>query len=201
MTEPKPAARHILRERTDAAHQRLHHLPDFAALAAGELTRHGYRALLGRLYGFHAPLEATLAAALGAEQGALAPDGWRRAHLLHSDLSHLGASARDIDELPIVGAAPPQSRAAAIGRLYVMEGSTLGGRVLARGLDGMLPEGSMDGRRFLRGGTAPNHARWAAVCAEIDDCGATEPNMAEMIASAHECFATFDLWFRNDATR
>ena len=201
MTDPKPAARHVLRERTEAAHERLHHLPDFAALAAGELTRDGYLSLLGRLYGFHAPMEAVLEASLGDERGALAPEGWRRADLLIRDLSHFGASTRDIENLPVVAVRAPESRATAIGCLYVLEGSTLGGRVLARGLDGLLPVGSMDGRRFLRGGTAPNHARWAAVCAEIDDCGETELNMDEMIAGAHECFATFDLWFRNDVAK
>ena len=187
------SARQILRERTHAAHERLHHLPAFAALAAGTLDRDGYVALLGRLYGFHAPIEAALATALGGERGALAPAGWRRADLLRADLRHLGAG--DGGPLPMLAPPALPSRAAAIGWLYVVEGSTLGGRVLARALDRLLPEGSADGRRFLGAGQAPDHPRWAAIGVEIDRCGASPPELDRMIAAAHECFARFDLWF------
>jgi heme oxygenase (biliverdin-IX-beta and delta-forming) len=188
-------ARHLLRDQTSAAHERLHNLPGFAALASGSISRGNYKALLKRLYGFHTPVEAGLAAALANERGALAPGAWRRVELLRQDLTYFGASDRDIEKLPMVDDAPLTSRASAIGRLYVIEGSTFGGRLLARGLDGLLPTGSLDGRRFLNAGASPAHARWSAVCEVIDDCGATEPSLTEMILAANACFAQFHLWF------
>ena len=42
-----------------------------------------------------------------------------------------------------------------MGALYVTEGATLGGRLLARGLDRLLGAGEARGRRFLLAGHRP----------------------------------------------
>ena len=147
-------ARQALRQATDAAHERLHHLPAFASLAAGSIDRGDYIALLRRLLGFHGAVEAALAAAPCLRPFGIAIEERRRAPLLEADLDAMDAAPG----LAAPALVPPSSAAAAMGWLYVVEGSTLGGRHLARGLDGLLGE-DVAGRRFLLG-----HARGTAPC-------------------------------------
>ena len=146
---PQASARTELQRATAAVHARLHRVPAFAALAAGRLDRDAYLGLLGRLYGFHDPFEAAVAQ---AGPPGLQPVQWRRAHLLRSDMAALGWSDAAIGELPRHPASGGSwSPAHAMGCLYVTEGSTLGGRQLARQLDHALPvEGA--GRSSLLAG-------------------------------------------------
>lgn len=184
--------RNELRQATAAVHERLHHVPVFAALAAGGLDRAEYASLLGRLYGFHAPFEAAVERA-----GPPVPPGrWRRAHLLRSDMTALGRSEATIERLPRY-AVPGGvwSPARAMGCLYVIEGSTLGGRQLARRLDHLLPAGDMAGRAFLMAGTGRDHVRWRDFCEALDACGADAASRAEMVAGAVEAFHCFEAWF------
>ena len=187
------SARTELRHATVAVHERLHRVPAFAALAAGQLDRVAYLGLLGRLYGFHDPFEAAVAQ---AGPPGLQPAQWRRAHLLRSDMAALGQSDAAIGELPRHPALSSQwSPAHAMGCLYVVEGSTLGGRQLARQLDPLLPVSDTAGRTFLLAGTGPDHIRWRDFCAALDACGADPAPRAEMVAGAMEAFHCFEAWF------
>jgi heme oxygenase len=96
-----------------------------------DLTLDAYAALLARFLTFVAPWEDALARQLGARHAALVSPR-RKAHLLRDDLAAvqaLGARSTPSGE----AAAPPalDSDAAVFGAMYVMEGSTLGGRFIA----------------------------------------------------------------------
>ncbi|WP_237216295.1 biliverdin-producing heme oxygenase [Falsiroseomonas oryziterrae] len=184
------SARAALRGATEAVHLRLHAIPVFEALAEGRITRAAYAALLRRKLGFHAALEARLAeapdlASLGVDLAAR-----RRSHLLRADLAWLGVTS-EAEPAPL-----PRydTTAAALGALYVAEGSTLGGRHLARALDGLLPPG-MDGRRFLLGHGERHGEMWRTCCAAIERCGAEAEARARMIQGALDTFAAFEAWF------
>jgi len=82
-----------------------------------------------------------------------------------------------------------------MGCLYVVEGSTLGGRHLARRLDRLLPTSDTAGRTFLLAGTGPDHIRWRDFCVALDACGADPASRAEMVAGAMEAFHCFEAWF------
>ncbi|WP_052388921.1 biliverdin-producing heme oxygenase [Belnapia moabensis] len=181
--------RFALREATAAAHERLHHIPAFEALAEGRLDRPAYVALLRRLLGFHAAIEAALAAAPPLGRYGIDLAERRRAPLLWADLAHLGALA----EAPLAPVPGFATAAEALGALYVTEGSILGGHQLARGLDHLLPPG--EGRGFLLGHGARHGAMWAACCAAIEACGAEPGGLAGMQAGAAATFAAFEAWF------
>ena len=188
-----PSARIELRHATAAVHERLHHVPVFAALAEGRLDHAGYVGLLGRLHGFHDPFEAAIEQ---AEPLGLQPAEWRRAHLLRSDMAALGQSAATIRRLPrypVVGSR--WSPARAMGVLYVIEGSTLGGRLLARQLDHLVPADGDAGRSFLLSGTGIGHVRWRDFCTVLDFCGTDAAARAEMVSGAIETFRDFEAWF------
>jgi len=183
-------ARVALRAATEAAHLRLHAIPAFEALAEGRITRDEYAALLRRKLGFHAALEARLAEAPPLAGFGVDLAARRRSHLLRADLAWLGAS----DDAAPAPLPRYDTAAAALGALYVAEGSTLGGRQLARALDAILPPGA-DGRRFLLGHAERHGEMWRACCAAIERCGAEPGALPEMVRGALDTFAAFEAWF------
>jgi heme oxygenase len=118
-----------LREATRDSHDRVERE---LRLLDGSLTPHRYREVLGRFYGYYAVLEPALDAWHGRE-GLLDWPARRKLHLLAADLGELGAP--DPADLPLCPEVPAiRSSAEALGALYVVEGSTLGGAVIARRL-------------------------------------------------------------------
>jgi heme oxygenase len=184
------SARSALRGATEAAHLRLHEVPAFQALAEGRLTLGDYTALLRRKLGFHQALETRLADAPSLAAFGIELAERQRAPLLRADLAFLDMPAdAPLAPLPRLDTAPE-----AMGALYVAEGATLGGRHLARGLDGLLPPGQ-DGRRFLLGHGARHGEMWRGFCAAVERCGATPPGLDGMIRGAAATFAAFEAWF------
>ncbi|WP_439549350.1 biliverdin-producing heme oxygenase [Falsiroseomonas sp.] len=190
------SARDALRAATGAVHERLHGVAAFARLGAGTITRDDYRALLARLQGFHQALEAALA---GGPATDMATDmaAWgidlaarRRSGLLAADRAALG----DATPAPLAPIPPIPGAAAAMGWIYVSEGSTLGGLHLARALDPLLGDAA-EGRRFLLGHGARHGAMWRECCAAIEACGADPVRRRAMVAGAVEGFHRFEDWF------
>lgn len=177
-----------LREATQAAHERLHRHAGFAAAARGDITRDDYRLLLARLYGFHHPFECATAAR--ATDFSLDLAERRRAPLLVQDLASLGVDAITVERLPLCGEEFGWTDAAALlGALYVTEGSTLGGVLIARALARV----ATDARRFYLGHGERNGEMWRNFVARLeaieDDAG-----QAAAIASAQRTFLAFENW-------
>lgn len=187
-TPTTPASlRTLLRERTALSHRRLE---DTLDLLGGPPERERFRRLLCGFHGFHRSWEPAVAARL-ADEALLAPR--RRLPLLEADLDALGMSADEREALPRCGAAAAlcDDEAGAIGSLYVMEGSTLGGRTIARHLAGApwLPAG---GLRYFDPHGAETGQRWRETIARLD---ALPPAQWERAAaSAERCFELLREW-------
>ena len=132
-----------LRRETSELHREVEEMTD---LPGSISTRDGYVQLLGRLHGFHTAVEARLADpswAMGWLDLGIALPTHRRAHLLSEDLKSLGALPKKAPvRLPGL-----DNIGQALGCLYVVEGSSLGGRVLApafRAALGDVPTGFFD---------------------------------------------------------
>jgi heme oxygenase (biliverdin-IX-beta and delta-forming) len=118
-----------LRDETAEAHAGLEAVTGFSAET---MTHTGVVRFLGRLYGFHRVWEPWLANCVAAPEF-LAPRS--KTGILEQDLRNLGIDAPR--KLPLFGGdfgAP--AMAGGVGSLYVMEGSTLGGRVIDRWIAG-----------------------------------------------------------------
>lgn len=182
-TRAPRSARHALREATQAVHSRLHTHPLLGAVQAGTVDRASYRALLSRLYGFHVPFEAA---------AGLAPE---RSLWLAEDLRTLGLTGSAIAALPLCPALPrldtPHRR---LGALYVIEGSTLGGRELSKRLDHLFGRDDRAGRRFFSGRDAETGLSWRHFADMLDTAGEDQSARAGMIAAAVETFAAFEGW-------
>ncbi|TPG49200.1 biliverdin-producing heme oxygenase [Roseomonas nepalensis] len=173
--------RDLLRAGTREEHERLDAGLD---LTSATLTAGRYRRVLERFHGFWAGWEPRVAAELG-DEALFGPR--RRLHLVRDDLRALGARTED---LPVCPPPPIRGRAEAMGSLYVMEGSTLGGRVILKRLDGLgLPEGS---RGYFAGHGARTGAMWTAFLERLE--AEAEPDTDAVLRGARATFATLGDW-------
>jgi heme oxygenase len=175
--------RDALRAATAAVHERLHCHDGLAAVQAGTIDRASYRRLLSRLYGFHRPFEAA---------ARLAPD---RTRWLESDLGALGLAASARDTLPRCAAFPPRfSPDYVLGARYVVEGSALGGRGMARQLDPLLGPGATAGRQFFSGHGAATGSVWRDYLALLSGEPRSTQECGAIVTGANVTFAIFEQW-------
>lgn len=170
-----PSARSVLRAATASAHERV----DRAFGAFDLRDRDGYRRFLVAQAG---PLLTAEAAVDAFDLLALLPD-WperRRAPLIRADLADFGAATPSPEPFDL------RSDAAALGVIYVLEGSRLGGAMLARNVPMDLPA------RFIRCAPAPK--RWRGLI-ELLDQHLVTPDQHEVAADAAR--AVFDLFWRS----
>ena len=172
-----------LRTATDASHQRLHGHAGFRDVQRGSISRPRYRALLTRLYGFHAPFEDA------------APSGHERSFWLAMDLESLGVDRGLLTTIPRCVAIPAlQSAERRLGAMYVVEGSAMGGRALARCLDRMLGVDAIDGRRFFLGRGGDTGDAWGRVLAQLETVSRDAVSIASVVSAAVETFSVFEDW-------
>jgi heme oxygenase (biliverdin-IX-beta and delta-forming) len=174
------------------------HASTEARIAPAERLRdvHAYARLLSSLSPLYVFIEMRLASF--GEWAALDPPldvhGRRRAHLIVADLRVLGA---DASGGRATGAALPhlQSFAQAFGALYVVEGSRLGGRVLARHVSSAVGSGAEAALSFLRGnGCDDTGALWKDLRAALGGYAALADQLTRdaIVAGALDTFCCFD---------
>ena len=81
-----------------------------------------------------------------------------------------------------------------LGALYVGEGSALGGRELARGLDRLLGTDVKKGRQFFIGRGAGTGAAWKSYLEQLSAAPLEQSVRSEIIKGAVETFTTFEHW-------
>jgi len=179
----QPTLLDTLRLSTAGVHERLHGHRGLAAVQAGTIDRKAYRALLMRLYGFHRPFE--VAARLARQ----------RTTWLESDLEALGVNADKRAALPRCAFFSEEALSEFIlGARYVVEGSALGGRSLARQLDDLLGPDVMTGRRFFSGHGSATGVVWRDYLMELSAVPDVGTKRAAVVEGAIETFAVFEQW-------
>jgi heme oxygenase len=179
------SVRQALRGATSKTHARLHLHAGFAAIQNGTISRIDYRALLVRLYGFHVEFEAAVGAASHRSD-------WLREDL--ATLSPGGCMTATIPRCMMLPAFDTPMRR--LGALYVVEGSTLGGRHLARHLDPLFGCAGREGRRFLHGRGTDTDAAWHAFLSQLTSSVTTPADHSDIIAAALQTFDIFEEWLR-----
>jgi len=183
-----PSLRLELRAATQDVHDRLHRHVGFAAIQDATIGLAGYQDLIVRLYGFYVPFEAAVA---------IEPD---RSNWLAGDLEALGLK-RPLHAVPKCWHVPRLDSAhLRLGALYVTEGSALGGRDLACGLDRLLGKGVTEGRQFFIGRGAGTGEAWKGYLAQLSAAPPEPSARAEIIRGAVETFAAFEHWLNGWST-
>jgi heme oxygenase len=183
-----------LRASTRAAHSSIETVPALNRLLSQSLTAADYLATLRRLHAFHAGIEPGLTRALlGKSRAAALLDG-HRLSAIAADIAWYGATP--LPPRPTISASP--SITAALGVLYVVEGSNLGGRVIGRHVAKSLGIGPGTGGSYYCGISAEDaQRRWRvlkeALSIEIDPAGV---GFEPLTASALATFGALEAWMR-----
>jgi len=144
-----------------------------------------YRRLLQAYYGFHFPLEHCLSDYQGRER--------HKAPTLARDLLALGLSEADVGALPLCQALPAiHDEASALGVMYVLEGSTLGGQVLKRAMAERLGIGHDSGAAFLDVYGERTGSYWRSFLERLGRAPAAE--QAATMQAAIDTFTRFEAW-------
>lgn len=183
-----------LREETREEHEAVERDLDWEWHVA---ERGRYRALLARFHGFHAALEPRIAAAL--EEAAFF-DPRRRLDDLVADLVALGLTPQRIAGLPLCRGAPNLSGPSeALGALYVLEGSTLGGQIIARRVARDLGLAPHTGCAYYAAHGRETGTMWRDTRARLAAQAESGPAAADaMVSSARATFAALRAWLRED---
>jgi len=171
-----------LRVHTKAIHESMHHAPPFARIANGSMDRSGYGQVLRLLHSYHRAMAgacARAAAALAAPD--LAAAHAVRIAALEDDMQALGCAPLSTETRT------PHNDAFSVGCLYTVQGSTLGGKVIYRQLDPLLPGDA--GRRFFQG-SPEDVSLWRSFCVRLEAYGAATP-LAEIEDGAAYAFDQF----------
>lgn len=188
-----------LREAVWPAHQRLEQASPMAAVVQGTATKQEYAAALAALYGVVEPLEQNIQRFLDAQypgEPALAPYStghWRRSALLEQDLRQLLESSSPMADVPFCDSLPRISTLdQALGMLYVLEGSRLGGQVIAESVQRHLGLDSATGCAYFSGNGQDPLPVWRHFKSLLEE-QATQSQA--VIDAATSCFTTLETWF------
>ncbi|MGF6391907.1 biliverdin-producing heme oxygenase [Pseudomonas plecoglossicida] len=173
-----------LREATLACHKSLEvRLPFFDT----GFDTAAYSRLLQAYYGFHTPLEARL--------GTWQEPVRAKTPALTQDLQALKLSASDIDTLPLCQALPAiNDEASALGVMYVLEGSTLGGQVLKRAMAERLGLRPGSGTSFLDVYGAQTGRYWRDFLERLGQASTAPATKAATVQAAVDTFTCFENW-------
>ncbi len=176
-----------LRQQTEADH---HAAEDALPLMKADLDAAGYVRCLRKLHG--------IVAAWEEQAPSLAPD-WLRALLIVRNRKPLLEG-----DLAWFQISPPQDRAtfpfitdlpSLLGAMYVMEGSTLGGRIIARQVQMALSLTDGHGNAFFRGHGLQTGSFWKEFCGMLRE-QVPHDETDRVVASAKAMFATFGEWMQ-----
>ena len=180
-----------LREHTARLHQELEKV--LIPRIKQTTTPAEYISLLQLFYGYYYPLEQHIAAHLDTSF----PGGFdqrRKASLLLQDIAMINgapvdqpASCTDIPEITDAGQA--------LGALYVMEGSTLGGQVISQILSRNIAAPELPkALTFFQGYGANTQTMWESFVHYVDGYNGTDIQKQRMIDTAADTFLKFRRW-------
>jgi heme oxygenase (biliverdin-IX-beta and delta-forming) len=184
------SSRQLLRDGTHAAHVRLNQHPLLHGLVKPGYPRSCYLLLLVAYYHFYKAIEARIDQYSQAAGLAFSYEGRHKLPWLEKDLRHFGIDPEFASHLP--GAELVVREVASLGEmvglLYTIEGSTLGGQVIAKYLDQFLGLRADNGARFFSGYGDDTMCRWLELEAFMDASLVDEQAQMQAIERARETF-------------
>ncbi len=182
--------RERLRASTRALHDDLERVVDIDRRIA---TKRDYRAHLLRLWALHTAIERT------TERFDFAPMGFtyrgpHRSSLLERDLEDLGIATGALPALQLPDAPVWETSHAALGSLYVVEGSAKGARAILPIIRARLGYRPEHGAAYFYGFGAETAALWRAIVAVINSIDPDSDAAESACGGARATFAMFHGW-------
>lgn len=187
-----------LRSETREQHKDLERVLDLMGMA---LTRDIYCRRLVQYYGFYCPLEAALRTRCGVgDDGGSTPSSdlatliprFDKTRLLRQDLQHFQITA---EALPLCRELPSiETPADVLGCLYVLEGATLGGRIIGQHVHAELGITSATGGRFFAGYEGDTGSMWNAMRKILLRCAVDVQTENAIVANSIATFVSLRRW-------
>jgi heme oxygenase len=181
----------LLRARTGKQHQELERV--LIPMIKDVHTPEAYVRLLQLFYGYYYPLEQHIAAHMDRSfPGGF--DGRRKARSILEDIVTISGepakdtgSCQDIPEIT--------DTAQALGAMYVLEGSTLGGQVICQILMRNLPTPALTkALTFFNGYGSDTQSYWDTFVHYLQGYHGSEAQQQRMLDAAADTFHKFKLW-------
>lgn len=135
-----------LRQELRSLHDMVETNPRLALLMSPKLSIEDYVAILARLYGFYRPLEECLSGSLKQLPSVLRSEPrWPR---IEADLAWWGVPSAELSVASAASLPRLENADAATGVAYVLEGASLGGRIIAAHLQTALGLSASNGMSF-----------------------------------------------------
>lgn len=168
-----------IKELTAPFHEELETTPIAIRLASGTIGRDEYGLYLERIAVLHHTLEPLFSTMNEWKKYGIDPIQRSRLHLLDNDLSALGKvipNKRNIKQLDI-----PLNFATAVGMMYVLEGSTMGGRILTQKLSYIVGSNGIPCTSYFRAYGDDTMKMWAEFCQFLDQFGTENPKLVSQV--------------------
>jgi heme oxygenase len=191
MPLPLPVTTLLTRLRQETSHQHAL-LESQLPLLDRTLTRDAYRQLLGRFWGYYAPLEQFVLSVIRRNAVAFDYEARLKTPLLENDLRALRLPAALLPRcanLPALAGVPQL-----LGCLYVLEGSTLGGRVITQRLVANQALQADSGGAFFAGYGTATAVRWREFGKFLTETAIAIDQDNLIVAGAKDTFETFATW-------
>lgn len=187
-----------LRKTTRPHHEAIEQNRLLSEVLRPTLTRDVYVEVLARFYGFLKPLEKELLLNSSAAGYGEIFESRAKTELLESDLIEMGLDAGAISRIPLCTELPSCDRTSrCMGILYVIEGSTLGGQMIAAAVKKSLGIEAGSGGAYFNGYGPSTRMMWKDTCRVLEDYGqGTETERAETVAAAVDTFDKLNRWFQ-----
>ncbi len=181
-----------LRSGTADLHRRVERQLEFLVRAP---QLEAYVGVLRGFFGYYPAIEDELAALAGCLPPALGLEARRKSGHLARDLIALGADESALREVPRCPETPSLlDPARALGCMYVLEGATLGGRIIARVTGPSLGLDASRGGSFFHSYGEHVDAMWASFLGVLDATCADAGSIDGAVGAARETFATLGRW-------
>jgi heme oxygenase len=184
----------VLKEGTRRQHEAIERIMPFFR---NDFSSEDYIRVIKAFLGFFEPVERELASIPTWHLSGLDLDQRLRSNLLRDDLLSLGVSTSDIAVIPRCADLPNlASIDEGFGCLYVLEGSTLGGQLIARQVQTLVTTSKETGAMFFQGYGSQTGAMWRDFCSNLRSHAHSSKNQTAILAAAESTFKKLETWMR-----
>lgn len=163
-----------------------------SSLMTDHLTVESYKRIISKFYTYFLPLEKSIFPFLADEK--YIPDFLqrRKASLLLEDLLYYEVPEKTLSfcvQLPEIS-----NLSQAIGALYVMEGSTLGGRFISKKVNETIGATANSGAKFYHGYGTETGTFWKKFCSYMSSYASESAHHSDIINTANSTFLKLNSW-------
>jgi heme oxygenase len=190
---PAPSLADQLRTQTAGLHGQTELL---LGLPRAIQTLDDYRGWLCRFLGLYAPLEQSLARFIEWGEHGIALPSPNHSACLAADLATIGIDPTGVSCAPASLLPHLPTFAHALGAFYVLEGASLGGRVILRDVEARIGPRITGATRFFGGRGTAVGPTWQTVRTALNAFGRERPSLgADVISGAEGVFGAITAWF------